>query len=112
MAATFRVRLRSQEAEEGGSATLRCELSKKGVAVEWRRGDQALAEETSRGKYRMIQEGRLAQLSVLQLQAGDSGEYSCSVGEERTSAQLTVKRTPQVTSLLKRDTQRSGSPHC
>ena len=99
VAATFRARLRIQEGEEGGSATLRCELSKKGVAVEWRRGEQVLTEEVSRGKYRMSQEGRAAQLTVLQLHLGDAGQYSCSVGEERTSAQLTVKRTPQVASL-------------
>ncbi|CAL8234196.1 unnamed protein product, partial [Arctogadus glacialis] len=91
VAATFRLRLRSQEGEEGGSATLRCELSKKGVAVEWRRDEQVLTEEVSRGKYRMGQDGRAAQLTVLQLHLGDAGQYSCSVGEERTSAQLTVK---------------------
>ena len=99
VAATFRARLRSQEGEEGGCVTLRCELSKKGVAVEWWRGDQVLTEEMSRGKYRMSQEGRVALLTVLQLHLRDTGPYSCSIGEERTSAQLTVKRTPQVTSL-------------
>lgn len=68
--------------------TLRCELSKAGVAVEWRRDAQLLKEGD---KYEMRQEGRVAEMTVQHLTMRDGGEYSCCVGATATSADIKVR---------------------
>ncbi|XP_051233530.1 obscurin isoform X12 [Dicentrarchus labrax] len=92
--ATFKVSLKSQEAEEGNSVTLRCELSKKGVPVQWQRGAQVLSEEIFRGKYQMKLEGKTAQMTILNVQPEDAGKYSCITGDEKTTAEVKVKPLP------------------
>lgn len=84
--------LKSQEAEEGNSVTLSCELSKKGVGVQWKREAQLLSEEIFRGKYEMTREGRLAQLTIVNVQPEDAAKYSCIAGDEKTTAEVRVKR--------------------
>lgn len=89
---TFKQKLKSQEVVEEGSVTLRCELSKAGVPVEWRRHAQLLREGD---KYDMRQEGRVAEMTVKNLVLADAGEYSCCVGATSTSADIKVRgRTP------------------
>lgn len=90
--ATFKVSLKSQEAEEGNSVTLRCELSKKGLLVQWQREAQVLSEEMFRGKYQMKVEGKVAQITILDVQPEDAGKYSCIIGDEKTTAEVKVKR--------------------
>nr|XP_046247907.1 obscurin [Scatophagus argus] len=92
--ATFKVSLKSQEALEGNSVTLRCELSKKGVPVQWQRNGQVLSEEIFRGKYQMKQEGKTAQVTILNVQPEDAGKYSCITGDEKTTAEVKVKSLP------------------
>ncbi|XP_029906333.1 obscurin [Myripristis murdjan] len=101
--ATFKVSLKSQEAEESSSLTLRCELSKKGVPVEWRREGELLSEEVSRGKYQMKLEEKIAELVILNVQPEDAGKYSCIVGDEKTTAEVRVKPLPVT---FKRELQR------
>lgn len=83
--------LKSQEAEEGNSLTLRCELSKKGVPVQWHRDGQPLTEELSQGKYEIKLEGRTAQMTIVNVQQDDAGKYSCITGDEKTTAEVKVK---------------------
>lgn len=85
---TFKQKLKSQEVVEEGSVTLRCELSKAGVPVEWRREAQLLKEGE---KYEMRQEGRVAEMTVRNLTLADAGEYSCCVGAITTSADIKVR---------------------
>lgn len=85
---SFKQKLKSQEVVEEGSATLRCELSKAGVAVEWRKDAQLLKEGD---KYEMKQEGRVAEMTVHHLTLRDAGEYSCCVGATTTSADIKVR---------------------
>ncbi|KAM7012432.1 obscurin [Tautogolabrus adspersus] len=92
--ATFKVSLKSQEAEEGKSVTLHCELSKKGVPVQWQRAGQVLTEEIFRDKYKMEQEGKTAQMIVFNVQPEDAGKYSCVTGDEKTTAEVKVKPLP------------------
>ncbi|XP_037625804.1 obscurin isoform X2 [Sebastes umbrosus] len=92
--ATFKVSLKSQEAEEGNSVTLRCELSKKGVSVQWQRDTQVLSEEIYRGKYEMKLEGKTAQMTILNVQPEDAGRYSCITGDQKTTAEVKVKSLP------------------
>lgn len=84
--------LKSQEAEEGKSVTLRCELSKKGVPLQWQREGQELSEELSQGKYQMRVEGKTAMLTILSVQPADAAKYSCITGDEKTTAEIKVKR--------------------
>lgn len=85
---TFKQKLRNQEAVEEGSVTLRCELSKPGVSVEWRKDAQLLKKGQ---KYEMKQEGRVAEMLIKNLILSDAAEYSCSVGTVVTSADIKVR---------------------
>lgn len=85
---TFKQKLKNQEAVEEGSVTLRCELSKPGVPVEWRKDAQLLKEGE---KYQMKQEGRMAEMLVRNLALTDAAEYSCFVGTVVTSADIKIR---------------------
>lgn len=85
---TFKQKLKNQEAVEEGSVTLRCELSKPGAPVEWRKDTQLLKEGE---KYQMKQEGRVAEMLIRNLTLTDAAEYSCSVGIVVTSADVKVR---------------------
>ncbi|CDQ98145.1 unnamed protein product, partial [Oncorhynchus mykiss] len=84
----FTKELQSQQAEEGGSVTLHCELSKPGVPVEWRKGEVGLC---LCAKYNIIQEGHSARLVIQNLDPEDSGSYTCDSGDRKTTAHLSVK---------------------
>ena len=79
--------LRSQEATEGTTVTLRCQMSK-AASVEWRKGSESLRDGD---KYSLRQEGATCELQICGLAVEDAGEYSCVCGQERTSATLSVK---------------------
>lgn len=68
--------------------TLRCELSKAGVPVEWRKEAQLLKEGE---KYQMRQEGRAAEMTIRGVTLADGGEYNCSVAMAATSAEIKVR---------------------
>lgn len=80
--------LQSQEAEEGGSVTLHCEVSKPGVPVEWTKGEVGLCP---CAKYEIVQEGHSARLVIHSLDSEDSGSYTCDSGDRKTTAKLSVK---------------------
>ncbi|XP_048868574.1 obscurin-like isoform X50 [Brienomyrus brachyistius] len=84
----FQQELKNLEAVEGGSAILRCDLSKPGAPVEWRKGGVVLQPGR---KYEMKQDGRQLELHVHDLQPEDSGYYTCDAGDQLTTASLTVK---------------------
>ncbi|XP_014826381.1 PREDICTED: obscurin isoform X19 [Poecilia mexicana] len=90
---TFKQKLESQEAEEGASVTLRCELSKPGVPVEWKKGAQVLK---SGEKYQMMQKAYVNELVISKLLPEDSGDYSCVCGDQKTSANLKIKAAPAI----------------
>lgn len=90
--ATFKMSLKSQEAEEGKSVTLYCELSKKGVPVQWQKEGQLLSEEISQGKYQIKLEGKKAMMTIFNTQPEDAGKYCCITGDEKTTAEVRVKR--------------------
>lgn len=74
------------EAVEGGTATLRCQLSRE-APVEWRKGHTLLRPSN---KYRMRQEGMVAELLIHDLDPKDAGDYTCVVGNQKTTAALSV----------------------
>jgi len=80
--------LECQEAEEGETAFLCCELSKPGAAVNWKKGSVLLKPGR---KYEIKQNGGELQLQIHELTSQDSGVYTCCVGSLLTSASLDVK---------------------
>ncbi|XP_026168652.1 obscurin isoform X2 [Mastacembelus armatus] len=98
---TFKQKLESQEAEEGADIILRCELSKPGVPVEWKKGAQVLK---SGEKYQMKQKASVNELLINKVVPEDSGDYSCVCGDQKTTASLNVKAQP-VTFRLKLESQ-------
>ncbi|XP_049341975.1 obscurin [Astyanax mexicanus] len=90
---TFKQNLKNQEAPEGGVVILHCELSKAGVPVQWWKGE----EELSNGaKYRIKQEGSAAELHIKNVLPMDVGEYSCVIGDQKTTAEVNVRAAASV----------------
>ncbi|XP_010121152.1 PREDICTED: obscurin [Chlamydotis macqueenii] len=89
--AFFKEGLKNREATDGATAALRCELSKVGVPVEWKKGDKTLKPSD---KYRMRQEDTAAELLIRDLEVEDTGEYTCVCGDQKTTAVLTVHALP------------------
>ncbi|XP_039875827.1 obscurin isoform X13 [Simochromis diagramma] len=85
--------LESQVAEEGGSVTLHCELSKPGVHVEWKKGSEVLS---CGEKYQIKQKGFCHELHIFDLRPGDTGSYSCSLEDTISSASLVVNALPVI----------------
>nr|XP_040027511.1 obscurin isoform X10 [Gasterosteus aculeatus aculeatus] len=84
-------KLESQEAEEGASVTLRCELSKPGVPVEWKKGTETLK---SGEMYQMKQKACVNELLINKVEPEDSGDYSCVCGDQKTSASIKINVLP------------------
>lgn len=84
---TFKEKLKDQTIEEGGNLTLRCELSKAGVAVEWRKGGE-LIEASERFQMRLRQ--ATAELFIFEAVPEDSGVYSCVYADQKTKATIKV----------------------
>lgn len=83
----FKEGLKNREAVEGTTTTLHCVMSKAGAEVKWKKGSQTLRQSD---KYRLRQEGAAAELLIRELQAEDSGDYTCVCGDQKTTAVLTV----------------------
>lgn len=73
--------------EEGASIILHCELSKPGLPVEWRKGNELLR---SGEKYQLRQRGSVTELKIVSLRYEDSDVYTCTCGNIQTSAKVTV----------------------
>ncbi|XP_065729549.1 obscurin [Phocoena phocoena] len=104
--------LRKEEATEGATATLRCELSK-AAPVEWRKGPETLR---AGDRVSLRQDGAVCELEIRGLTVEDAGEYSCVCGQERTSATLTVRGLPaKFTKGLRKEEATEGAMvilHC
>lgn len=69
--------------------SLSCELSKPGLAVEWRKGPEQLQNNF---KYQIRNRLGVMELTIKNTQLVDSGLYSCSYGDVKTTANVTVTR--------------------
>lgn len=97
--ALFIKELIDEEATEGKTVTLHCELNKAAANVEWKKGLKTLK---SSDKYKMKREGGVAELIIQNLDATDAGNYSCVCGDQQTMAVLTVHgKTNKTRHILK-----------
>lgn len=85
---TFTQPLQNQQAEEGGTITLSCEISKPNAAVQWKKAGTVLRPSS---KYKMRQAGSVAELTIHNLSEADAGEYTCDTGDQQTAAAVVVK---------------------
>lgn len=85
--ATFKATLKNQEAQEGNSVTLHCELSKAGVRVEWWKGEEMLK---TGEKYQLRHKEAKAELLIRKAQPEDGGVYRCVCGDQKTEATIKV----------------------
>lgn len=85
--AKFTDGLKNEEATEGATATLRCELSK-AASVVWKKGTKTLQDGD---RYSLSQDGAVCRLQIRSLTIADAGEYSCVCAQEKTSAMLAVR---------------------
>lgn len=85
---TFKQKLRNVLIEEGNIAAFRCELSKPGHAVEWRRSGNEVIR--SGEKYHTRQRDTLAELRIFDVTPDDSDIYTCICENIETTATLTV----------------------
>lgn len=77
----------NQEATEGNSVILRCELSKPAPSVEWRRAGRLLK---NGDKYQMRKKDLQLEMKVTDLSLDDFGDYTCTCGEQMTKATVIV----------------------
>lgn len=80
--------LKNQEAREGGNVSLRCEVSRAGVPVQWYKGEDLLCHG---GRYQMTLRDKVAEMHIRNVQPEDVGEYSCVLGEQKTTAEVNVR---------------------
>ncbi|KAG1944411.1 obscurin-like protein [Pimephales promelas] len=87
----FTHELQNQECDEGGSATLSCELSKPGISVQWKKGSHIIQ---SGGKYIIRQFASKVELKITDLKCEDEGDYTCVCGDKTTTANMKIKARP------------------
>ncbi|KAL0186140.1 hypothetical protein M9458_017810, partial [Cirrhinus mrigala] len=85
---SFIKELKNQETEEGKNVTLRCELSKAGIPVEWLKGEQTLLPGE---KYQMRHIVTILELVIRNPVPEDSGMYICVCEDQRTKAIITIR---------------------
>ncbi|XP_056105325.1 obscurin-like isoform X14 [Rhinichthys klamathensis goyatoka] len=87
----FTHELQNLECDEGGSATLSCELSKPGISVQWKKGSHVIQ---SGGKYIIRQIASKVELKITDLKCEDEGDYTCVCGDKTTTANMKIKARP------------------
>ncbi|XP_053324277.1 obscurin [Spea bombifrons] len=87
----FKEELMNKEAVEGDSVTLRCELTKSGASLEWRKEDKTLQPSD---KYKVLQDGLIAELVINNADLHDTGKYTCVCGDKQTAANVTINALP------------------
>lgn len=83
----FKQKLKNVQVEEGNTLRLYCEISKPGFPVEWRRGADPL-ENTD--KYQIKHRETALELTIRDVDPGDSGVYTCACRDQRTKATVKV----------------------
>lgn len=83
----FKAKLKNQDVEEESNVLLHCELSKAGVPVQWKKGEELLK---SGLKYQITHRDTTVALMIKKAMPEDSGVYSCTCGDQITKASIKV----------------------
>lgn len=75
------------QAEEGSNVVLRCELSKPGIPVEWRKEQELLK---SGVKFQIRKMETTLELLIWKSVPEDSGVFSCVCADQMTSATVKI----------------------
>lgn len=84
---TFKKKLINQEVEEESTISLQCELSRAGISVQWKKGEEVLKPGL---KYQIRQQDTTMELIIKKAMPEDSGVYSCLCGDLKTKAIVKV----------------------
>lgn len=87
----FLQELKNIQVQEGNGVTLTCELSKPGVTVQWKKGDDVI---TNGEKYQMKQSGCTVELLIRKSLPEDSGTYSCVCDGIKSTATIIITGQP------------------
>uniref|UniRef100_A0A3Q3BIF6 Ig-like domain-containing protein n=1 Tax=Kryptolebias marmoratus TaxID=37003 RepID=A0A3Q3BIF6_KRYMA len=90
---TFVQQLKNLQAEEGSSVILRCEISKPGIPVQWRKGHELLKNGV---KHQMRKRETTLELLIWKPVPEDSGVYSCVCADQITSATVKITVLPVI----------------
>ncbi|KAG8138689.1 hypothetical protein E2320_001557, partial [Naja naja] len=104
----FTQRLKDENVDEGTTVRFRCEVTVPKAPAEWRKDGVRIH---AGPKYDIRQDGGVRDLLIHNLEPQDSGEYSCIVGDQTTSATL----SPEFVQRLKDEKVDEGSTvkfHC
>ncbi|CAB1324597.1 unnamed protein product, partial [Coregonus sp. 'balchen'] len=88
---SFKQQLKNVQAEEGNSFTLRCELSKPGVPVEWKKGEELVKNGV---KFQIRKRETISELQIWKTVPEDSGVYSCECADQKTTATVKISALP------------------
>lgn len=75
---------------------LRCELSKPGIPVEWRKGEEPLKNGV---RFQMRRRETTLELLIWKPVPEDSGVYSCACADQKTSATVRITGEDEMESL-------------
>lgn len=83
----FLQELKNVQVQEGNEVKLRCEISKAGALVEWKKGEKVLSDGE---KYQLKQSGCILELVIRKGQPEDSGSYSCVCAGAKSTATIII----------------------
>lgn len=84
-------------AVQGEDVVFTCEVAQSSSTVKWAKEGKAIRKSQ---KYDISQEAKVMKLTIHNVSAQDSGEYSCEVvGGATTKAQLEIKGKTEMTSI-------------
>lgn len=89
--------LQNVSAHPGEDAVFICEVTQVSSTVKWAKESKSIKKSQ---KYDLSQDGKVMKLTIRNVSAQDSGEYSCEVvGGATTKAKLEIKGKNELTSL-------------
>ena len=90
---SFNVPLKDTTVPEENSVVLECEVSQPGVKPKWLKDGKEIKPDKKKGITTKA-DGRKLSLTIPSALAGDTGQYSVQVGDEKTECKVSVKGKP------------------